>query len=69
MMKNLCRRAEVICTRGENDDAFRSAKDVAKSTQYRRILSILKKLNDDVKRDKSRDGDNDGRSIESLAAK
>ena len=64
----LCRRAEMICTKGANDDKARRV-IVQRPNQYRRIIGILRKLNDEAKRDKLQDDGNDVRSLERLAAK
>ena len=68
-MRSLCSRAETICTKGANDDKVRRT-IVQRHDQYRRILGILRKLSEEMKRDKSQDDDgNDVRSLEHLAAK
>lgn len=63
-MKHLCNRAKVICSKKLYDAEI----DADKTAQYKRIISLLKKLSKDVKEDNLQYyDDGDERSLENLA--
>ena len=66
-MRSLCRRAQTICTRGAGETEVTSANAV-RASQYKRMIAILKQLNEAVKRDKRLGVDDEIRRRENFRA-